>query len=133
MFSLKFESRRLRQNEILINKALNETYMLLICWPIMPMSITKYAIAFDVDSAFVTGLSGDDNIVKLDEIIGKWMKTCSSPVTWHTIIEVAESDILGNNVELVDKIRNWLKKDDNFLYYAEQEIDLHCWKHKHIY
>ena len=72
MFSLKFESRRLRQNEILINKALNETYMLLICWPIMPISITKFAIAFDVDSAFVTGLSGDDNIVKLDEIIGKW-------------------------------------------------------------
>ena len=87
----------------------------------MPMSITKFAIAFDVDSAFVTGLSGDDNIVKLDEIIGKWMKTCTSPVTWHTIIEVAENDILGNNVEIVDKIRNWLKKDDNFLYYANQE------------
>ena len=87
------------------------------------MSITKYAIAFDVDSAFVTGLSGDDNIVKLDEIIGKWMKTCTSPVTWHTIIEVAENDILGNNVELADNIRNWLKKDDNFLYYEEQEID----------
>ena len=85
------------------------------------MSITKFAIAFDVDSAFVTGLSGDDNIVKLDEIIGKWMKTCTSPVTWHTIIEVAENDILGNNVEIVDKIRNWLKKDDNFLYYANQE------------
>ena len=87
------------------------------------MSITKYAIAFDVDSVFVTGLSGDNNIVKLDEIIGKWMKTRTSPVTWHTIIEVAENDILGNNVELADKIRNWLKKDDNFLYYAEQEID----------
>ena len=38
----------------------------------MPMSITKFAIAFDVDSVFVTELSGDDNIVKLDEIIGKW-------------------------------------------------------------
>ena len=49
------------------------------------------------------------------------MKTCTSPVTWHTIIEVGESDTLGNNVELADKIRNWLKKDDNFLYYANQE------------
>ena len=81
----------------------------------------KFAIALDVDSGFANGLSGDDNIVKLDEIIGKWMKTRSSSVTWHTIIEVVESDTLGNNVELADKIRNWLKKDANFLYYVEQE------------
>ena len=87
------------------------------------MSITKFAIAFDVDSAFVTGLSGDDNIEKLDEIIGKWMKTCSSPVTWHNIIEVAESDILSNNVKLADKIRNWLKKDDNFFIMQNRKID----------
>ena len=81
----------------------------------------KFAIALDVGSGFATELSGDDNIVKLDEIIGKWMKTCISPVTWHTIIEVVESDTLGNNVELANKIRNWLKKDDIFFYYAEQE------------
>ena len=81
----------------------------------------KLAIELDIDSGFVRGLSGDDNVVKLDEVIGKWMKTelRSSPVTWCTIIEAVESDTFGNNVELADKIRNWLEKDENFSYYCE--------------
>ena len=81
----------------------------------------KLAIALDVDSGFVSGLSGDDNVVKLDEIIGKWMtaQSPSSPVTWHTIIEAVEGDIFGKNMELGDNIRNWLQKDDNFAYYQE--------------
>ena len=81
----------------------------------------KFAIALGVSSGFATELSGDDNIEKLNKIIGKWMKISSS-VTWRTILEVVESVTLGNSVELADKIRNWLKKDDNFLYYAEQGI-----------
>ena len=81
----------------------------------------KFAIALDVDSGFAAGLCGDDNIVKLGEIIEKWIKTRSLSVTWRSIIKVVESDILGNNVELADKIRNWLETDDNFHYYAEQE------------
>ena len=81
----------------------------------------KFAIALDVDSGFARGLSGDDNVVKLDEIIGKWMTTQSrsSPVSWRTIIEAVETDTLDNNVELGNKIRNWLAKDENFSYYCE--------------
>ena len=83
----------------------------------------RFAIELDVDNGFVKRLSGDDNVVKLDEIIGKWMKTdsCSSPVTWRTIIEAVESDILGNYLELADKIRNWLEKDENFAVYKEDK------------
>ena len=77
----------------------------------------KLAIALDVDSGFVRGLGGDDNVVKLDEIIGKWMKTHSSPVTWRTIIEAVESDIFGKDVDLANKIKNWLEKDENFACY----------------
>ena len=82
----------------------------------------KLAIELDVDSEFVKGLSGDDNVVKLDEVIGKWMKTQSrsSPVTWRTIIKAVESDTFGNNVELADKIRNWLKIDEFFSYYYKE-------------
>ena len=82
----------------------------------------KFAIALDVDSGFARGLGGDDNVEKLDEIIGKWMTTRSSPVTWHTIIEAVESDTLGNNVELSNKIRIFLEKDEHFARYIEQEI-----------
>ena len=81
----------------------------------------KFAIALDVDSGFARGLSGDDNVEKLDEIIGKWMTTRSSPVTWRTIIEAVESDTLGNNVDLSKKISNFLEKDENFGRYKEQE------------
>ena len=82
----------------------------------------KLAIELDIDSGFVKGLSGDDNVVKLDEVIGKWVKTQlhSSPVTWRTIIKAVESDTFGNNVELADKIKNWLKKDENFSHYYEE-------------
>ena len=41
----------------------------------------RFAIALDVDRGFVKGLSGYDNVVKLDEIIGKWMTTRSTPIT----------------------------------------------------
>ena len=87
----------------------------------------NFAIALDVDSGFVRGLSGDNNVVKLDEIIEKWMKIRSdtSPVTWRTIVEAVESDTLGNNVELADKIRNWLEKDESFAFYVEKKNDLH--------
>ena len=80
----------------------------------------KFAIALDVDRGFVKGLSGDDNVEKLDEIIGKWMTTRSTPITWRTIIEVVKGDTLGNNKELAEKIMNWLEEDKNFDYYLKQ-------------
>ena len=79
----------------------------------------RFATKLGVESGFARGLSGDDNIEKLDEIIDHWMTTRSSPVTWRTIIEAVESDTLDNNIELADKIRNWLEKDENFSYYCE--------------
>ena len=78
-----------------------------------------FATKLGIDGGFVMGLSGD-NIEKLDDIIDRWMSTRSSPVSWHTIIEAVESDTLGNNVELADKIRNWLERDENFSYYYEE-------------
>ena len=80
----------------------------------------RFAIALKVEDGFVKGLSGDDKVVKLGCIIEKWRTSQSSSVTWANIIEVIESDTLGNNVKLADEIRNWLKKDKNFSYYAEQ-------------
>ena len=80
----------------------------------------RFATKLGVDGEFVRGLSGDD-IEELDEIIDHWMTTRSSLVTWCTIIETVESDTLGNNVELADKIRNWLEKDENFAYYVEKK------------
>ena len=44
--------------------------MSLTFWPEMH-KYKKFAIALDVDRRFVKGLSGDDNVEKLDEIIGK--------------------------------------------------------------
>ena len=79
-----------------------------------------FATKLGIDGGFVRGLSGDDNVEKLDEIIDQWMLTRSSPVSWRTIIEAVESDTLGNNVELADKIRNWLEKDGNFSSYYEE-------------
>ena len=79
----------------------------------------KFAIALDVDDGFVKGLSGDD-VVKLNKIIGKWMTTRSTPITWRTIIEVVKGDTLGNNEELTEKIMNWLEKEKNFDYYLKQ-------------
>ena len=80
----------------------------------------KFAIALDVEDGFVKGLGGNDNVVKLSEIIGKWMTTRSSPVTWRTIIKVVKGNTLGNNIELAEKIMDWLEKDENFDYYLKQ-------------
>ena len=94
----------------------------------------NFVIPLNVDSGFVRGLIGDNDVVKLDASIGKWMKISSdsSSVTWCTIIEAVENDTLDNNVELADKIRNWLEKDESFAFYVEKKNDLHCQKHKHI-
>ena len=80
----------------------------------------KFAIALDVDDGFVKGLSGDDNVVKLSEVIKKWMTTRSLPVTWRTIIEVVKGNTLGNNIDLAEKITDWLEKDESFDYYLKQ-------------
>ena len=81
----------------------------------------RFAIALKVEDGFVKELSGDDKVVKLGYIIEKWRTSQSSSVTWANIIKVVESDILGNNKELANEIRNWLEKDENFSYYAEQQ------------
>ena len=78
----------------------------------------KLALALDVDDGFVEGLkSSDDDIVNLDKIIRRWIQTHCSPVTWNVIIESVESIIFGKNLELGEKIRNWLREDEHFEYY----------------
>ena len=81
------------------------------------------ALALGVDHGFVKGLnSSDDTIINLDKIIRQWIQTRCSPVTWNTIIESVESVIFGKNLYLGEKIRNWLKEDENFAYYIEKDI-----------
>ena len=81
----------------------------------------KLALALDVDDGFVEGLkSSDDDIVNLDKIIRQWIQTRCSPVTWNIIIESVESVIFGKNLELGEKIRNWLKEDEHFVYYKKK-------------
>ena len=65
--------------------------------------------------------SSDDDIVNLDKIIRRWIQTQCSPVTWNTIIESVESVIFGKNLDLGEKIRNWLKEDEHFAYYKEKD------------
>ena len=82
----------------------------------------KLALALDIDDGFVEGLkSSDDDIIKLDKIIKHWIQTQCSPVNWHTIIESVESVIFGKNLELGKKIRNWLKQNEHFDYYREED------------
>ena len=66
------------------------------------------------------GLNGD-NKVKLIQVIAEWMSRQCSPVTWRTIIDVVESETLGKNVTLADKIRKWLGKEENFTYYKNKD------------
>ena len=82
----------------------------------------KLALALDVDDGFVEGLkSSDDDIINLDKIIRQWIQTHCSPVTWKVIIESVESIIFGKNLDLGEKIRNWLKEDEHFAYYVEKD------------
>ena len=85
----------------------------------------KLALALDIDDGFVEGLkTSDDDIVNLDKIIRRWSETRCSPVTWNVIIESVESGIFGKNLELGEKIRNWLKENEHFVYYMEKENKL---------
>ena len=85
----------------------------------------KLALALDIDDGFVGGLEyNDDDIVKLDKIIRQWIQTRCSPVTWNVIIKSVESVIFGKNLDLGEKIRNWLKEDEHFDYYKEKENQL---------
>ena len=82
----------------------------------------ELAIALGVDHTFVEGLKySDKDIINLDKTIQRWIQTQCSPVNWHTIIESVEGFIFGKNVELGDKIRDWLKEDKHFLYYREKD------------
>ena len=83
-------------------------------------SYKKLALALDIDDGYVEGLKdSDDVVINLDKIIQRWMQTCCSPVTWNVIIESVESVIFGKNLELGEKIRNWLKEDEHFAYYRK--------------
>ena len=80
----------------------------------------ELAIILGVDHTFVEGLKIKD-IINLDKIIQQWIQTRCSPVTWDTIIESVESVTFGKNLELGEKIRNWLKEDKHFVYYMEKD------------
>ena len=79
----------------------------------------SFATALGVGIRFADGLSGS-NVSRLTRVIARWMSTQSSPVTWHTIIKVVESETLGKNVALADKIRKWLAEEENFTYYMNK-------------
>ena len=82
----------------------------------------KLALSLNIDDGFVEGLkSSDDDIVNLDKIIRRWIQTHCSAVTWNVIIESVESTIFGKNLDLGEKIRNWLKEDEYFAYYKEKD------------
>ena len=82
----------------------------------------ELAIALGVGHTFVEGLKySDKDIINLDKIIKHWIQTQCSPVSWHTIIESVESVIFGKNLDLGEKIRNWLKQDEHFDYYREKD------------
>ena len=81
----------------------------------------ELAITLGVDHTFVEGLKySDKDIINLDKIIHRWIQTHCSPVTWNVIIESVESVIFGKNLDLGEKIRNWLKEDEHFVYYIEK-------------
>ena len=79
----------------------------------------KFSTALKVGSKYAMGLKGDDE-EKLIQVISKWMSSQCSPVTWYNILEVVESETLGKNTTLGDKIRKWLAKDEHFSYYMDQ-------------
>ena len=78
------------------------------------------ATALGVGITFAEGLEGD-NVTRLTKVIGKWMSTPRSPVTWRTIIKVVESKTLGENVTLADEIRKWLAEEEHFTYYMNKD------------
>ena len=82
----------------------------------------QLALALDIDDEFVEGFKpNDDDIINLNNILRRWIQTRCSPVTWNTIIESVESVTFGKNLDLGEKIRNWLKEDEHFHYYMEKD------------
>ena len=82
----------------------------------------KLALALEIEDGFVEGLNNsDDSIINLDHVLRQWIKSRCSPVTWNVIIESVESVIFGKNLDLGDKIRNWLREDEHFIYYKEKD------------
>ena len=82
----------------------------------------QLALALDIDDEFVEGFKpNDDDIINLNSILRQWIRTRCSPVTWNTIIESVESVTFGKNLDLGEKIRNWLKEDEHFHYYMEKD------------
>ena len=53
--------------------------------------------------------SQDDPIIKLSNVIRKWMYSQSSPVIWKTVISTIEGPIV-NDKRKADKIRDYLGK-----------------------
>ena len=80
----------------------------------------KFSTALKVGSGYAVGLKGNngDNLI---QVISKWISSQPSPVTWHNIIDVVESETLGKNVTLANKIRKWLAEDEHFTYYMNKE------------
>ena len=105
-----------------INKVLNKKPDKRHVVELLAENAEKYeelAIALGVDDILVE--SSDKNIKKLDKIIKQWIQTQCSPVSWRTIIESVESATFGKNLELGEKIRNWLKENEHFDYYREKD------------
>ena len=68
-------------------------------------------LALGVSSDYLDGLScsQDALIIKLSNVISKWMDSHSSPVTWETVIFAIEGPIVDNKMK-ADEIRHYLGK-----------------------
>ena len=68
-------------------------------------------LALGASQNYLDGLicTQDDPIIKLSNVIRKWMDSQSSPVIWKTLISSIEGSIV-NNKRKDDKIRDYLDK-----------------------
>lgn len=63
-----------------------------------------------VPNATLMGLkhSVDPNMVKLSQVLQKWIETQRSDYTWKTILDMIRSKTFGGNVELLEEIEEKL-------------------------
>lgn len=74
-------------------------------------SWARIGIALCVDHNFIEGLrkEKEDNIIKLNQVLHKWIESQSSPVTWMNIITKVEGAIVGNFRKIAENIREHLR------------------------
>ena len=71
----------------------------------------QIGLALNVEKNFLDSISNNPkaDIINLANVIGEWMNTKSSPVTWETVILAMEGGIV-NKQRKADDIRHHLGK-----------------------